>query len=228
MATAQLPTGERILLHDVSWQTYETLLKEFDGRPIRITYDRGELEVMTLSHGHESYAELFGRLILALTEELNIPLHSGGSTTFKRKAKKKGLEPDKCYWIQNELFMRGKKDFDIHSDPPPDLAIEIDITHSSLDRMAIYAALGIPEIWCFDGQSLQVYHLGRGRKYRRVDRSLAFPFLPPAEVLRFLRASDTQGETSLGRSFRLWVREKLMPLQENAGSSKPSTRRKSK
>src|SRR5262245_54289430 len=100
--------------------------------PIRLTYDRAKLEIMTLSHGHENYATLIGRLIEALTEELNIPIHSGGSTTFKREAKKRGLEPDECYWIQNERVMRGRKDFEIDTDPPPDLAVEIDIMSSSL------------------------------------------------------------------------------------------------
>jgi Uma2 family endonuclease len=228
MATAELPTEQPILLHDVSWQTYENLLKDFDGRPIRITFDRGELEIMTLSHGPENYATLIGRFIETLTEELDIPIHSGGSTTLKRAVKKRGLEPDECYWIQHEPLMRGKKDFDITTDPPPDLAVEVDIMHSSLDRLAIYAALGILEIWRFDGKSLQVYRLGARGKYEPVERSAAFPCLPPEEVLRFLQDSDTQDETTLVRSFRRWVREEILPLRQGTGSRKPSSRKKSK
>lgn len=228
MATAQLETEQRVLLYNVSWQTYETLLKEFDERPIRFTYDRGTLEIMTLSHGHENTAELISRLILALTEELDIPIHSGGSTTFKKLAKKKGLEPDKCYWIQHELQMRGKKDFDFDTDPPPDLAVEVDITSSSLNRMAIYAALGIPEVWRFDGESLRVYLLGEDGKYHETDQSPTFPYLPLEKVLRFLRASDEQDETSLVRSFRRWVREQILPSFKRGrrSASKPRRTRK--
>jgi len=225
MATVQLSSEQRILLHNVSWQTYETLLREFDERPIRLTYDRGDLEIMTLSHGHENYGKLTGRFVETLTEELNIAIHSGGSTTLKRELKKRGLEPDECYWIQNEPAMRGKKDFDQDNDPPPDLGIEIDITHSSLDRMAIYAALKVPEVWRFDGESFSVYRLGADGKYHLSKQSLAFPFLPLAEVLRFLRASDEQDETSLVRSFRRWVREHLLPSWEASKQSRPTARR---
>jgi Uma2 family endonuclease len=216
MATVQISGEQRILLHNVSWSTYEALLKEIDGPAIRLTYDRGTLEIMTLSHGHESYTALLGRFIDTLTEELNIPLHSGRSTTFERDVKKRGLEPDECYWIQNEPLMRGKKEFDIDSDPPPDLAVEVDITSSSLDRLAIYAVLGVPEVWRFDGESLRVYRMKANGKYEPCDRSPTFPYLELADVVRFLRDSDTQDETSLVRAFRAWVRERLLPLQEGA------------
>src|SRR5260370_4837381 len=121
MATAVFPSGQRLLLDDVSWQGYENLLKEFDGRPIHITYDEGSLEIMTLSHGHESYSWLIGRLIATWTEELNVLLHAGKSTTFKLRRKKKGLEADECFCVQNEARMRGTKRFDFTIDPPPHL-----------------------------------------------------------------------------------------------------------
>jgi Uma2 family endonuclease len=229
MATAQLAPTQSVLLHNVSWQTYETLLKEFDERPIRLTYDQGDLEIMTLSHGHENYAELIGRLILALTEELDMPIHSGGSTTLKRKLKQRGLEPDKCYWIKNEPLMRGRKDFDPEKDPPPDLATEVDITHSSLDRMAIYAGLRIPEVWRFDGESLLVYRLTADGKYRLCKRSPTFPYLPLDEVLRFLRESDQMDETTLVQLFRRWVREHILPALEGGQrgrSAPPKSRRR--
>jgi Uma2 family endonuclease len=231
MATVQLPAEQRILLHNVSWQTYEALLNDLEGPGaggVRLTYDQGSLEIMTTSHGHENYAELIARFVEALTEELDVPIHSGGSTTFKRKAKKRGLEPDKCYWIQNEPLMRGKKEFDIDTDPPPDLAIEVAITSSSLNRMAIYAALGVPEVWRFDGEVLRIYQLGADGEYEPCDRSPTFPYLPPAEVVRFLRLSDTQDETSLVRAFRAWVREHILPAHEGAEPSPRSRHRRGK
>jgi hypothetical protein len=137
-----------------------------------------------------------------------------GSTTVKRKKKKKGLEPNECYWIKNEAQMRAKKTFDPERDPPPDLAVEIDISESSLDRMGIYAALGIPEIWRFDGESFQVYLLGATGKYEPSAESLSFPFLPLARVELFLRESNTRGETSLVRAIAAWVRSDLMPAYQ--------------
>jgi Uma2 family endonuclease len=222
MGTVQIPAEQRVLLHPVSWQTYEALLKDIDGSPIRLTYDQGSLEIMTLSHKHEHYTKLLGRFVEMLTMELNIAIHSGRSTTFKREAKKRGLEADESYWIQNEPLMRGKKDFDSASDPPPDLAIEVDITSSSLDRLAIYAALGVPEVWRFDGEALRVHLLKENGAYELCDHSPTFPYLPLAEVVRFLRESDTQDETSLMRAFCAWVRENLLPAYQASGPAPPS------
>jgi Uma2 family endonuclease len=214
MATVQASAHQRVLLHNVSWQTYETLLREFDRKPIRLTYDQGELEIMTLSHEHEHRKKLFARFIEALTEELQIPIHSGGATTFRREAKQRGLEPDECYWIQHEQAMRGRREFDFLSDPPPDLAVEVEVSSSLLDRMGVYAALGIPEIWRFVGEALHVYRLGRNGKYAEVTRSPAFPDVSVAEVLRFVRMGETQDETSVVRAFRTWVREHVLPGRE--------------
>jgi Uma2 family endonuclease len=229
VATVQVSPEQRVLLQNVSWQTYETLLAEAGGPGNRLTYDHGSLEIMTVSHGHESYGKLIGRLIETLTVELDIPIHSGGSTTFKREAKKRGLEPDECYWIQNERSMRGKKEFEIETDPPPDLAIEVELSRSALDRMGIYAALGVPEVWRFDTVALTVWHLRGDGRYAQAEQSRAFPFLPLAEVIRFLRASDTEDETTLVRSYRQWVREELLPVweQRRAGKTdKPKGRKR--
>ena len=226
MATVpQILPEQRVLLHNISWQSYENLLKEFGDSPVRLTYDDGELEIMSPSHGHERYAWLIGRLIAVFTEELGIPIHGGKSTTFKRKKTQKGLEPDECYWIQNEPRMRGRNEFDPESDPPPDLVLEIDITSSSLDRMAIYAALGVPEVWRFDGESLEVYSLRARRGYRRQKHSPSLPSLPPTEVVRFLRASESTDETSWIRSFRAWVREQVLARRAGTGRTKPSAQR---
>src|SRR5437879_5158217 len=128
MVTASARAPQRMLLQHVSWQGYENFLKEFDERPIRLTYDQGDLEIMILGLGHESFSYLLGRFIDVLTEELGIPVKAGRSTTFRREDLLKGLEADNCYWIQNERAMRGKQKFDIARDPPPDLAHEIDIS----------------------------------------------------------------------------------------------------
>jgi Uma2 family endonuclease len=215
------------LLHGISWQTYEFMLHELESRHLRITYDEGELEIMTLSHEQESWSAFLGDLVRILTLELRIPIHRGRSTTFKRALKKKGLEPDECYWIQNERLMRGKKEFDIDVDPPPDLAIEVDITSSSLNRMKIYAALLVPEIWRFDGETLQVFLLSANGKYKKSPTSQAFPLVPIHELERFLKESNTTDETTLLLAFGQWVRETILPQFEAAKAKKNGNGKKS-
>lgn len=137
---------------------------------------------MTISGEHASYKTLLARFIEMLTFVLRIAIRSGGSLTFRRESLARGLEPDECYWIQNQPRMRRKKNFNIDTDPPPDLVLEIDIPSSSVERMPIYAALRVPEIWRLDHDGLTVHHLGRDGKYKIRNRSRAFPFLPMDDV----------------------------------------------
>jgi Uma2 family endonuclease len=162
MATVPLVGERRFLLEEVSWEAYEALLKGWRSRSKRITYDRGSLELMSPLLSHEQYGTLLGRLVVFFAFERKIPLHTGRMLTIKRESMQRGLEPDDCYWIQNEPSMRSRKDFDADSDPPPDLAIEVDINSSSLDRMSIYAALGVPEVWRFDGTAFSINLLRQG------------------------------------------------------------------
>lgn len=211
--------GQRLVLYDVSWRTYGKLLRLFERekRHLRLTYDRGILEIMTLTHEHESYKEILGRLVVALTEELGLPIKGGGSTTFRRRKRQRGLEPDNCYWISNEPLVRGKTKIDLRVDPPPDLAIEIDITSSSLDRMKIYADLGVAEVWRFADHSLAFYALGSDRSYALAPRSAAFPFVIPEDLLPFLALRTTRDENAVVREFRAWVREQIASGQRNVG-----------
>lgn len=219
MSTVPAPPEQRFVLHGVSWRTYERLLRVFADRPgVRLTYDRGTLELMTLSHEHEHQAHLLGRLVVALTEELNLPLKGGRSTTFRRRRRQRGLEPDECYWITSEALVRGKDRIDLRRDPPPDLALEIDITHSSLDRLAIYAALGVPEVWRVDGPTLAFHVLGPDGLYSVRSHSLAFPQLTPADLTPFLTLRGQIDENTLLRQFRAWVRQHF-----TAGGSMPSS-----
>ena len=222
-ATASRPVqsrdNESVLLHGVRWSTYEALLEDMGDRHIRLTYDNGDLEIMTLSGRHERSKKLIGRLIDAMTEELNIPIRSGGSTTFKREMQKKGLEPDECYWVANELAVRGRKDIDIELDPPPDIAVEVEISRSVLNRLGIYAAIGVSEVWRSDGQQILIEHLQDDGTYTPVGQSPSFPWLPLAELGRFLRESHSMDETSWIRSFRAWVRAELVPVVRAFGDA---------
>jgi hypothetical protein len=132
MASVYSPSEQRFVLPGTTRRTYERLLRAFADRPgVRLTYDRGTLELMTLSHEHESYGYLLARLVDALTEELGLPVKGGGSSTFRRRKRRRGLEPHASWWIASELQVRGKTEIDLRHDPPPDLCLEIDVTHSS-------------------------------------------------------------------------------------------------
>jgi Uma2 family endonuclease len=214
MATVTKKTRlSRFLLDGVSWQEYTRLLRAFQERPsIRLTYDRGRLEIMTVSFEHEHYSWLLGRLAIALTEELGLPIMGGGSTTFRRYAKRRGLEPDNCYWITSEPKVRGKLKIDIRSDPVPDLAIEIDISRSSKRRMCIYASLRVPEVWRFDGRALSFHILRSNETYEETTESGIFRGLRADDLLRFLTQRGREDENTIIRRFRAWIR-----TRENAG-----------
>ena len=206
---ARAPSG-KLVLEDISWQEYTRLLKVFDERPaIRLTYDHGTLELMTISFKHERYGEFIGRLVATLTEELGLPIMGGGSTTFRRYAKRRGLEPDNCYWIPSESKVRGKFKIDLREDPPPDLAIEIDISRSSMSRMSIYASIGVPEVWRFDGRTLSFHRLQPDETYEIVPESGVFPGLRPNDLVQFLQQPKREEENAVIRQFRSWIRSRV-------------------
>jgi Uma2 family endonuclease len=200
---------EPLVLENIRWSTYQALLRDLGDRPIHLTYDQGRLEIMTLSSQHEILRTLLGRLIESLTLELNIPIKSLGSVTIARKELQRGLEPDECYYIAQELLVRGKMKLNFRKDPPPDLAVEVDISRSSKSRQSVYAALGVPEMWRYDGK-LKVLHL-RGAKYAESDHSLSFPFLPISQMEKFIDRIREVDETTLIRSFRQWVQKEILP-----------------
>ncbi len=194
------------VLHSVSWEGYETLLREVGDRHLRMTYDDGDLELMTLSFGHENAGEWIGRLIFFLAVQWSVPVCSGGSTTLKKAIRRKGLEPDKCFWIEHEHAVRGKKEWDALTDPPPDLAVEVDISSSSLNRLTIYAALGVREIWRYDGMDFQVLALSSAGKYLERSKSRVFPSLPIKTFAGFVKKLGTEDEVVLIQSFCEWAR----------------------
>jgi Uma2 family endonuclease len=213
MVTLQLrqldvPPGQRLLLHDVSWDEFEAILAELgEHRGTRIAYDNGLLEIMTPLPEHESAKEIIGDLLKALLEELNIEFLTLGSTTFKNEAMLKGIEPDQCFYIQHEAAVRGKKRLDLAVDPPPDLALEVDIT--SRTHPDTYAALGVPELWRRAGQTIRIYQLQNGQ-YVEVDKSPTFPdWTLQAEIPNYMAQSQVEGRNRAMRAFRQWVREKI-------------------
>jgi Uma2 family endonuclease len=206
MTATLIQSPDRVVLNNISWRTYQSLIIDFEREPaMRLTYDRGTLEIRMPLAPHETYKKILGRLIEAATEELNLEIRSLGSLTCSREDLAKGLEPDQCYYIQNEAIVRGVEQIDLAKLPPPDLAVEIDITSSSLDRFSIYAALKVTEIWRYDGQTLTIYELV-ANEYVIRDSSVALPRLKTADILRFLSLSTSTGENNLVKQFRQWLR----------------------
>jgi Uma2 family endonuclease len=197
---------QHFVLEDASWELYERFLREIGDRPVRVTYDSGKMEIISPLPEHEGPKKIIGDMIEMLCFELRIPVICLGSTTFRRKIRAKGLEPDECYYIENEPRIRGKRRLNLRTDPPPDLAVEIDVTTRSVPRQRVYAALGVPEIWRYDGKRIQCLHLIDGEYHAR-KFSLAFPFLEPASLKQFLGQGSFQDKTAVLRSFVDWVRD---------------------
>ena len=205
------PPEQIVQLSGISWQTYETLLAEIGDRQIRLTYNRGNLEIMVPSPEHERFKKIMGRFVETLAEELDVKIEPLGSTTFKRP-ELSGAEPDECFYIQNISAIKGKKRIDLNQDPPPDLVVEIDITSRSENSLQVYADLGVPEVWIYNGSRLRINRLENG-EYVEGEISLAFPSLPILEIVRFLEQAETMDYLELVKAFRNWVKSQIQQNQ---------------
>ncbi len=189
-------------LRGVSWSTYRALMTDVgENRPWRIAYNQGILEIRMPLAQHEEPKRLLESFVEAMVDELEIELRSLGSLTLEREDLKRAIEPDSCFYIQNEAKVRGKKKINLTVDPPPDLAIESDYTNSSLNKFSIYASLGVPELWRYYEGNLEVYHLV-GEEYEKRDESLAFPSFPVGEVGELIEVSKTEGQRYAVRLLR--------------------------
>jgi Uma2 family endonuclease len=201
-------SGECIVLPNISWKTYEQILNEVgDSSSIRLTYDEGSLEIMSPSLPHDVYKGHIGRMIEMLAYELGIPMACLGSTTFKKKRLRKALEPDECYYVQNEARIRNKRKLDLKVDPAPDLAVEVDISYHAASRERIYAALGVLEIWLYDGRVLHALHRDENGDYEPATMSRAFPFLKVRDLERFIDMLWERDQTAIIRDFGKWVKK---------------------
>jgi Uma2 family endonuclease len=210
--------GQVLLLKDIDWPTFETVLKELgDERAARISYSQGMLEIMTPLAIHESDKKIIANMVEILLEEMNMDFWALGSTTFQHPQMGQAVEPDECFYIAHEAAARGKERIDLTVDPPPDLAIEIDITART--RFDNYEKLGVPELWRYDGNTLEINVLNQGR-YAHADRSHLFPNLPIGEVVpAFLAKARSVGRNAAMREFRDWVRAQTAAPRPPSSSS---------
>lgn len=200
-------TREQFYFENADWELCRKILDTNPTRRMRLSYANGRLFIMSPLPMHESWKELIDTLIKDLCSELDIDRRSMGSTTWLKESAKHGIESDECYYIASEPLIRGKTEFDLTRDPPPDLAVEVDVTHSPVDRKAIYEALGVPELWIYDGKRLAFLHLIDGH-YESKPTSLSFPMITPADVERHLNMMPTQSETAIVREWRKFIRSK--------------------
>jgi Uma2 family endonuclease len=211
----QPPPEQRLLLRGVDWETYQAISRALTGRHLRLTYDRENLELMTISGIRGRCSRLLGRLIFVLAEEFDLPIRSCGDMTCDREDLERGVEPDESFYLANEPLLRDKAEVDLTTDPPPDLMVEIDISRSSRRRLGIYAAMKVPEVWQFDGETVRVHQLGPDGQYQVSEYSRHFPALLIAGLADFIRRRTEMDEVSLVRLFRQWVREQRKPTGQS-------------
>jgi Uma2 family endonuclease len=204
----KIQPGQQLLLEDVSWQQLEGILAELgESRAARLSYSNGRLEIMVPLPEHEKAKEIIGDMVKILLEERQIAFESLGSTTLKNERMIQAVEPDACFYIQNQAAVIGKNRLDMSVDPPPDLAIEIDLT--SRTQLENYQILGVPELWRYARRGLQINVLQAGR-YVESDFSPTFPDIPMLELInRYVQHSQVAGRTQAIQAFRSWVRENL-------------------
>lgn len=201
------PAGQ-VTLDGISWEQYLTIADALPDRPgLRITYDGEHLELMTTSQQHERFKKIIGRMIEMLSFELRHKIVCGGNVTFRRHDLRRGLEPDECYWIRNHAALLGVSALDLTIQPPPDLVLEIDVSSRSVERLPIYALLGVPEVWRFDPPVMEALILDQAGTYRPTEESLSFPGPRPSALMPFVLKAGTIEENELLREFVGWVRQ---------------------
>ena len=212
MESVKTPAEQRVVLHNIGWNTYERLLADHENNSApRFTYDRGELEIMSPNPEHERINRTIDLFVEVVAEELGLDTENLGSTTFRREDLKRGFEPDTCFYVQNEDQVRGKDRIDLAVDPPPDLVIEIDITSPSFSKLPIYAQIGVPEVWRYDGERMTILVL-EDSAYAETTESIVLPPVTSSVLTDFIEKSKTARRTVWLKVVREWARK-------NTGSS---------
>ena len=208
MTAAAMDSEARVGVQTIRWETYEALLEDRGNHGPRIFYDRGRLEFLSPSWDHESIKTLLGRFVEIYTLELKVDLRALGSATFKSPMREFGLEPDECYYVANEPLVRGKRSFEPEKDPPPDLAIEVDLSSAMVNKLALYSRLGVPEVWSHDGEHIVFRWLGDDGNYAVRETSRAFVDLRSADLDPVIDQRLAQSDTALALAFRDWLQAK--------------------
>ena len=197
----------RRLLHGVPPESYRKLLDALPNHYLQHSYDGWTLEMMTPRFDHEWVKGLLGRMLEAMALALDIPLHSVGSTTLCAAADSQGLQPDESYYIGPSIRAHSQGTFRPGEDPPPDLTIEVDVTSSVVPRLPLYAQIGVPEIWRHSAGQIRFYRLSEKREYVEIDCSVAFPFIKPGDIQRFVEQRHEKSDNAIVREFVAWAQD---------------------
>lgn len=209
MVTTATPAEYRTLLPNISWHTFKTMLAEMGSeRKNRLAYENGIVEIMSPLLPHENSNRIIEGLIVALCEELGLEIKRAGSLTLTRDDLERGAEPDSCYYIQNESLVRDKENIDMSIDPPPDLVLEVEYSRSKIDKPSLYAAMGVPEFWRYNGTVLRIYILS-GVRYKELQTSPTFAPVTVREIPQFIQETRNKGEIATTRDFRAWIRQQI-------------------
>ena len=202
---SQLPADSFLIRENVSWEEYEDLLEQVgEATWLRIAYDDGTLEIMTVGPKHEKYATLIEGLVGVIRLRLRMNIVFFGSSTMRKEKKRKGIEPDACFYVQTAEALGNRMDLDFEKDPPPDVAVEVDVTRHSISKFGIYAGLGVPEVWIYDGKELRIYLLEQD-KYVPATESQALPMLSGPILTKFLSQLREAGELQAILAFDDWL-----------------------
>jgi Uma2 family endonuclease len=208
MIIAQKELERRVVLYGISWATYQKLRDAEENYHVRMTYDRGALEIVSPSGKHEHISNILGRMVEEWTLIHRIGMRAGRNSMFRRADLRRGLEPDNCYWIRNERKVRKKVEVDLRFDPPPDLVLEVDVTRSAIPKLPIYAALGVPEIWHWKDGVVGVLRLRGGATYISFEESGELPGFPFRVATTLIDKLGSKSDTALIAEFIKSVRRR--------------------
>jgi Uma2 family endonuclease len=211
---AEAEGDQCVVLPGIGWKGYATLLKLRGERPYpRLIYLDGSVTLVSPSYEHDQIAEALGLFVFFLADGLEIPCKAAGSTTFRRRPKKGGAEADKSFYFANRHRIRGKNRLSLRTDPPPDLAIEVVVSHDAEEAVEVWRRFGVPEVWVCDQHRLTILRLGADGQYAESDRSLAFPTLRAAEIHPWVTRDQDESDQAWARELRRWVADVLVPRQ---------------
>ncbi|MDZ8081875.1 MAG: Uma2 family endonuclease [Nostoc sp. DcaGUA01] len=209
MVTTAKLSETRDVLQNISWQTFKAMLADMGcERNKRLAYDNGIVEIMTPLMPHENSNRLIEGFVLVLCEEFGLEVKSAGSLTMTRDDLEQGAEPDSSYYIQNEFLVRNKENIDLNIDPPPDLILEVEYSRSKINKLNLYASMGVSEFWRYNGSVLRIYTLNNGQ-YSQSENSPTFASVLVTEIPRFIQESKKIGQIAATRAFRSWVKQQM-------------------
>jgi Uma2 family endonuclease len=214
-AGEKLEPRQRFVLWHVGWQEYEKIVEAMNEQHVRVTYCRGDLELMPPLPVPKLMRVWFRHLMFVMMEELDLACNGMAQTTLRRQDRNCGLEPDDCYYFASRRKVVDWTTLNLNRDPPPDLVLELDLTRTCVDRMEVYAGLSVPEVWRFDSENWHIYLLGVDGLYQESSSSAIIPYLPKSELMPLVRESlHTRDDRERIRILRRWARECVLPLRQ--------------